>query len=93
MSSLRAKVKKTRSIPLTKPACEHIRNYMGVYHGENSVDTTLLFYNITKGIVGPLSHDCISAFLHKYADMARKECSEVPMNVHSHLLEGVKQLI
>jgi site-specific recombinase XerD len=87
---IKGKGKKTRLIPLTRPACEHIRNYMNVYHGENSINTTLLFYNITKDIVGPLSHDCISTFLHKYADMAREECTEVPMNVHSHLFRRSK---
>ncbi len=87
---IRGKGKKTRSIPLTKPACEHIRHYMGVYHGKESVDTPLLFYNITKNVVGPLSLDCISTFLHKYADMARAECPEVPENVHSHLFRRSK---
>ena len=87
---IRGKGKKTRSIPLTKPACEHIRHYMSFYHGEGSVDTPLLFYNITKGVVGPLSLDCISTFLHKYADMARTECPEVPENVHSHLFRKSK---
>ena len=87
---IRGKGKKTRSIPLTKPTCEHLRHYMGVFHGKGSVDTPLLFYNITKGVVGPLSHDCISTFLHKYADMARLECPEVPDNVHSHLFRRSK---
>jgi site-specific recombinase XerD len=87
---IRGKGKKTRSIPLTKPACEHIKYYMSIYHKENSVKTPLLFYNITKGVVGPLSHDCISTFLHKYADMAREECPEVPENVHSHLFRRSK---
>lgn len=87
---IRGKGKKTRSIPLTRPACEHIRHYMGIYHRKDSVDTPLLFYNITKGVVGPLSLDCITTFLHKYADMARIECPEVPENVHSHLFRRSK---
>lgn len=87
---IRGKGKKTRSIPLTKPACEHIRHYMGVYHTKGSVDTPLLFYNITKGVVGPLSLDCINTFLQKYADMARAKCPEVPENMHSHLFRRSK---
>jgi site-specific recombinase XerD len=87
---IRGKGKKTRSIPLTRPACEHIRHYMGVYHRMDSVDTPLVFYNITKGAVGPLSLDCVSTFLHKYADMARIGCPEVPENVHSHLFRRSK---
>jgi integrase/recombinase XerD len=87
---IRGKGKKTRSIPLTNPACEHLKYYLGLYHGKDSVDTPLVFYNITKGVVGPLSLDCINNFLHKYADMARKECTEVPENVHSHLFRRSK---
>jgi site-specific recombinase XerD len=87
---IRGKGKKTRSIPLTGPACEHVRHYMGVYHRKDSVDTPLVFYNITKGVVGPLSLDCINTFLHKYADMARIGCPEVPENVHSHLFRRSK---
>ncbi len=87
---IRGKGKKTRSIPLTRHACDHIRHYMGVYHRKDSVDTSLVFYNITKGVVGPLSLDCVSTFLHKYADMARIECPEVPENVHSHLFRRSK---
>jgi site-specific recombinase XerD len=87
---IRGKGKKTRSIPLTRPACEHIRHYLGVYHRKDCPDTPLVFYNITKGVVGPLSLDCINSFLHKYADMARTECPEVPENVHSHLFRKSK---
>lgn len=87
---IRGKGKKTRSIPLIRPACEHIRHYLGVYHREDCPDTPLVFYNITKGVVGPLSLDCINTFLHKYADMARTECPEVPENVHSHLFRKSK---
>jgi integrase/recombinase XerD len=87
---IRGKGKKTRSIPLTRPLCEHLRLFMGTYHGKDSVDTPLVFYNITKGVVGPLSLDCINTFLHKYADMARTECPEVPKDVHSHLFRKSK---
>ena len=34
--------------------------------------------------------DCINTFLHKYAEMARKECTEVTENVHSHLFRRSK---
>ncbi len=87
---IRGKGKKTRSIPLVLEVCEHILSYMNAYHGKDDVDTSLVFYNVIKGVVGPLSLDCVNTFLHKYADKAREECPEVPSNVHSHLFRKSK---
>lgn len=81
---------KRRRIPITDNTHQHIKEYLKHFHqkGGNALDC--LFYTVAKGKKGPLSHDCISAFLNKYADMAREINPLFPDRIHSHLFRSSK---
>jgi len=80
---LLGKGNKRRNIPMTQKTLEHLRRYLEVFHTEMTADQ-LLFYTVTKVVKGPLSLDCVDAFLKKYAAMAHEVDGEVPPRIHSH---------
>lgn len=86
---LLGKGNKRRVIPITQNTCDHIWAYMELYHPEGS-SIPYLFYNTIKGVTGMLSHDCVEAFLDKYAKLAHECDSEVPQHIHSHLFRKSK---
>ncbi len=80
---LLGKGNKRRNIPVTQKTLEHLRCYLEVFHPEMD-GGQILFYTVTKGAKGPLSLDCVDAFLKKYAAMAHEVDCEVPSRIHSH---------
>jgi site-specific recombinase XerD len=86
---LLGKGNKRRAIPITRNTCDHIRHYSALFHPEGS-SIPYLFHHTIKGETGMLSHDCVEAFLDKYAAMAHECDPEVPKHIHSHLFRRSK---
>lgn len=64
----------------------HLKNYMRVYHKGNRREfEELLFYTEHKGERTPVCADTMRKRIQKYAETARKICTEVPERVHPHL--------
>lgn len=83
----KGKGNKYRKVPLPDIVRQHILYCIELFHPEGYEDSDYLFYTCIKGNTGPLSHDCISKFLNKYAAMARKEDPSFP-KIHSHLFRA-----
>lgn len=77
---------KIRSIPLMEKTVEHLRQYLSVFHkDESSTSTATLFYVLHKRKKEPMNDETVRVRLQKYADAAREKCPEVPLKVHPHL--------
>ena len=77
---------KVRAVPLMEKTVEHLKQYMYAFHKEESLTSTVtLFYVLHKGKKEPMNDETVRVRLQKYADAARKKCSEVPQKVHPHL--------
>jgi len=83
------KGKKERNIPLMERTVEYLKEYITVFRN-NIQDIPYMFYNIIKGVAGPLSQDCIAKMLKKTANQARIDCPEIPEKVHSHMLRRTR---
>ncbi len=59
---LLGKGNKRRNIPITGKTLEHLKRYIEIYHSERT-EVEYVFYTIIKGLAGPLSLDCVDAFL------------------------------
>lgn len=80
------KGRKNRIVPIMKDTVKHLQNYLQAFHpDENEYSKELLFYSVRRGIRLPLCDDTMRIRLQKYADIARKECNEVPEKVYPHL--------
>ena len=88
--TLIGKGKKSRNVPLLQKTVQHLKVYLQEFHPEK-VDNPL-FYSLLDGKPHRLSTDSISLVLKTAADKARATCSEVPQNVHCHLIRKTKAM-
>lgn len=88
--TLIGKGRKSRNVPLTAKTVKHLNVYTQEFHPGN--EEVPLFYSILGGKLHRLSTDSISLVLKNTADMARKNCDEIPDNVHCHLIRKTKAM-
>lgn len=81
---IRGKGNKVRSIYLLPKAVKHLQNYMNSFHGDKPDPNAFVFYSRNKGYYGKLSQSAIRKMLDKYAQTARAQNDEVPLNLHAH---------
>ena len=83
---LQGKGNKIRQVPLMGETIQHYEHYKRIYHPEeNTLSTEHLFYIERRGVRQKMSDDNVRKFLEKYRIQAKKECPDIPDNVHPHL--------
>ena len=88
--TLVGKGRKSRNVPLMAKTVKHLNVYIHEFHQENK--EAPLFYSILGGKPHRLSTDSISLILKNAADIARKNCDEIPDNVHCHLIRKTRAM-
>lgn len=88
--TLVGKGKKSRNVPLLQKTVQHLEVYLQEFHPERADNP--LFYSLLDGKPYRLSTDSISLILKTAADKGKKSCSEVPQNVHCHLMRKTKAM-
>ena len=88
--TLIGKGRKSRNVPLMKKTVKHLAVYLKEFHPEANENP--LLYSSLDGKPHRLSTDSISVVLKTAADNARKTCSDVPENVHCHLIRKTKAM-
>lgn len=85
--TLLLKGSKTHPVPLMKQTVEHLKNYMKVFHPDESMySERYLFYTLHQGRMDQIDDSTVRKFIKAYGSAAHKRCPEVPMNVHPHML-------
>lgn len=84
------KGQKERIIALTKKTCDHLQQYLSVYHPKNGPNTDFLFYTIIKGNIAKMSAANVERFLKKYADQVREVYPDIPKCVHPHMFRRTR---
>ena len=77
---------KVRSIPLREDTVQHLKHYLQHFHYEKSMySNDYLFFTLRNGIRKRMTEDNVRCMVRKYGISAKKDCLEVPDNVHPHL--------
>lgn len=77
---------KVRVVPLRQDTVNHLKHYLDYFHyGESMYSNEYLFYTVRNGYRKRMTEDNVRSLVRKYGKSARKECLEVPENVHPHL--------
>jgi len=84
------KGQKNREVPLGKSVVTLLKGYIQELQNTEKLSSDLLFHLKRKKDIGPMSYDCVSKFIKKYADAARESCPEVPVNVTAHMFRHAK---
>ena len=77
---------KLRTIPLLDNLVDCLCSYMNEFHGRTPKANDLVFYSPCHSMRAKLTQPAISKRLKLYAESAHFKCSEVPLDMHAHVL-------
>jgi site-specific recombinase XerD len=77
---------KLRTIPLLDNLVDCLCSYMNEFHGRTPKANDLVFYSPCHSMRAKLTQPAISKRLKLYAERAYFKCSEVPLDMHAHVL-------
>jgi site-specific recombinase XerD len=80
---------KERRTQLTELSAGHLTQYLRVFHPD-SPQSAYLFSTTIKGNTDKMSHGNVQRIVSRYADMARKTCTDMPVSVHPHMFRRTR---
>ena len=92
--TLTGKRDKSRIVPLGDKTVDHLRVYLAEFHPNLArlPATRPLFHSSHLGQPTRLSVDSVSAILATAGNLARQNCSSVPVRLHCHMLRKTKAM-
>jgi len=81
---------KIRTLYLLPKTVAHLNAYIRDAHGENPMPDSYVFYSRNKGFGGQMCQNAVNKQLKKHAAAARKQCKDVPLDIHAHQLRHAK---
>jgi site-specific recombinase XerD len=85
------KGRKYRNVPLMTKTSEHLKKYIGEFHGLRDDIGTPLFFTVTHGILHRLSVDTPEKMLKRYAASVASYVA-VPEHVHCHMIRKTRAM-
>ena len=85
---IRGKGDRERIVSISDNAASHLRNYLDLYHGPNSLLTDSLFYTVIHGEPHPMSPGNVARIIDKYVRIIRPSHPDLPEKVHPHMFRN-----
>ena len=77
---------KLRTLVLSERNVNTLKLYLRLFLGEKPNKESYIFYSSHGGTNVPLNEDSVNQRLHMIAKIAHERCSDVPLNMHSHVI-------
>jgi len=81
---------KERVVAITTMTAAHLSEYFKVFHTDLNDKQAPFFYTKIKGQVGKMSEGNVERLIKQYACKAKKECDDIPENVHPHMFRRTR---
>jgi site-specific recombinase XerD len=81
---------KIRTLYLLPKAVAHLKKYLRDFHVAEPNPDAHVFYSRNKGIMEKMTPESVNQQLKKYATIAHRICSDVPVNLHAHQIRHAK---
>lgn len=81
---------KERIVAITNKTVEHLKQYLLVYHKNESKNNEYVFYTRIKGITDKMSAGNVERFIKQYAESAREKCQQIPLKVYPHMFRRTR---
>ena len=79
-----------RIVSISDNAANHLRSYLGLYHGSDSPVTDSLFYTVIHGKPHPMSPGNVARIIDKYVRIIRPAHPDLPEKVHPHMFRRTR---
>jgi site-specific recombinase XerD len=84
------KGRKIRTLYILPKAVAHLKKYLKDFHAAEPNPEAYVFYSRNKGIMGKMTPESVNQQLKKYAAIAHRTCSDVPVDLHAHQIRHAK---
>jgi len=84
------KGRKIRTLYILPKAVSHLKKYLKDFHAAEPNPDAYVFYSRNKGIMGKMTPESVNQQLKKYAVIAHRICSDVPIDLHAHQIRHAK---
>ena len=81
---------KERIVSISEGTVNHLKNYIKLFHNQDTPDAEYLFYTLIHNQANPMSPGNVDRIINKYAEKIRPEHSELPAKVHPHMLRRTR---
>ena len=87
---IRGKGDKERTVALSEKVIPLLKQYLPLYHKDLRKRSTPFIYTVIKGSTGRMSERNVERIVKKYADIIRKENTDLPDSVYPHMLRRTR---
>jgi len=84
------KGRKIRTLYILPKAVAHLKKYLKDFHAPGPNPDAFVFYSRNRGIFGKMTPESVNQQLKKYAAVAHRICSDVPVDLHAHQIRHAK---
>jgi site-specific recombinase XerD len=84
------KGRKIRTLYILPKAVAHLKKYLKDFHAAEPNPEAYLFYSRNIGVMGKMTPESVNQQLKKYAAIAHRIYSDVPVDLHAHQIRHAK---
>lgn len=87
---IRGKGDKERIVSISENTVGHLKQYLKLYHSDESSDCNYVFYTVIHGKACQMSPGNVERIINKYASEIQQDYPDMPTKVHPHMFRRTR---